>query len=56
MKSDELLFDEAKKLHINGEIKNAQVIYLQLLKKIKINQLEYVDYKKLIGIKKMHFY
>ena len=33
MKSDELLFDEAKKLHINGEIKNAQVIYLQLLKK-----------------------
>jgi predicted O-linked N-acetylglucosamine transferase (SPINDLY family) len=33
MKSDELLFNEAKALHIKGEIKNAQEIYLQLLKK-----------------------
>jgi len=32
MKSEELLFNEAKKLHINGKIKDAQVIYLQLLK------------------------
>ena len=33
MKSDEVLFNEAKALHIKGEIKNAQEIYLQLLKK-----------------------
>jgi len=33
MKSGELLFNEAKALHIKGEIKNAQEIYLQLLKK-----------------------
>jgi len=33
MKSEELLFNEAKKLHINGKIKDAQVIYLQLMKK-----------------------
>ena len=33
MKSDEVLFNEAKALHIKGEIKNAQKIYLQLLKK-----------------------
>jgi len=32
MKSEELLFNEAKKLHINGKIKDAQVIYLRLLK------------------------
>ena len=32
MKSKELLFNEAKKLHINGKIKDAQVIYLKLLK------------------------
>ena len=32
MKSEELLFNEAKKLHINGKIKDAQVIYLKLLK------------------------
>ena len=31
MKSEELLFNEAKKLHINGKIKDAQVIYLKLL-------------------------
>ena len=33
MKSDEVLFNEAKALHIKGEIKDAQEIYLQLLKK-----------------------
>ena len=33
MKSDEVLFNEAKALHIKGEIKDAQDIYLQLLKK-----------------------
>ena len=33
MKSDEVLFNEAKALHIKGKIKNAQEIYLQLLKK-----------------------
>jgi protein O-GlcNAc transferase len=33
MKSDEILFNEAKALHIKGEIKDAQEIYLQLLKK-----------------------
>ena len=33
MKSDEILFNEAKALHVKGEIKNAQEIYLQLLKK-----------------------
>ena len=32
MQSEELLFEEAKKLHINGKIKEAQVIYLKLLK------------------------
>ena len=32
MKSEQLLFDEATRLHINGEIKDAQVIYLKLLK------------------------
>ena len=32
MSSEELLFNKAKKLHINGKIKDAQVIYLQLLK------------------------
>ena len=32
MKSDELLFNKAKKLHIDGKIKDAQVIYLKLLK------------------------
>ena len=32
MNSEELLFNKAKKLHINGKIKDAQVIYLQLLK------------------------
>ena len=31
MNSEEL-FNKAKKLHINGKIKDAQVIYLQLLK------------------------
>ena len=33
MKSDEVLFNEAKALHIKGGIKDAQEIYLQLLKK-----------------------
>ena len=33
MKSDEVLFNEAKALHIKGKVKNAQEIYLQLLKK-----------------------
>ena len=33
MKSDELLFNEAKKLHIGGNVEDAQVIYLKLLKK-----------------------
>ena len=33
MKSDELLFNEAKKLHIGGNVEDAQQIYLQLLKK-----------------------
>ena len=33
MKSDEVLFNEAKALHIKGEIKDAKEIYLQLLKK-----------------------
>ena len=33
MKSDEVLFNEAKALHIKGRIKDAQDIYLQLLKK-----------------------
>ena len=32
MKSEELLFNEAKKLQINGKIKAAQVIYSKLLK------------------------
>ena len=32
MQSEELLFEEAKKLHINGKIKEAQAIYLKLLK------------------------
>ena len=32
MKSDELLFNKAKKLHIDGKIKDAQIIYLKLLK------------------------
>ena len=32
MKPEEVLFNEAKKLHIKGKIKNAQGIYLQLLK------------------------
>jgi len=32
MKPEEVLFNEAKELHINGKIKDAQVIYLQLLK------------------------
>lgn len=32
MQSEELLFEEAKKLHINGKIKEAQVIYIELLK------------------------
>ena len=35
MKSDEVLFNEAKALHIKGKVKNAQEIYLQLLKKIQ---------------------
>ena len=33
MKSDEVLFNEAKALHLKGEIKEAQEIYLRLLKK-----------------------
>lgn len=33
MKSEEVLFNNAKELHIKGEIENAQSIYLQLLKK-----------------------
>jgi len=33
MKSDEVLFNEAKALHIKGKVKDAQEIYLQLLKK-----------------------
>ena len=33
MMSDEVLFNEAKTLHIKGEIKDAQDIYLKLLKK-----------------------
>ena len=32
MKSEEILFNEAKKLHINGKINDAQAIYLKLLK------------------------
>ena len=32
MKSDEFLFNKAKKLHINGKIKDAQTMYLKLLK------------------------
>ena len=32
MQSEVLLFEEAKKLHINGKIKEAQAIYLKLLK------------------------
>ena len=41
MKSDELLFNEAKALHIKGEIKDAQDIYLQLLKKIQTTVIYY---------------
>jgi len=33
MKSDELIFNEAKKLHIDGKIDDAQVKYLKLLEK-----------------------
>ena len=33
MKSDEVLFNEAKALHLKGEIIDAQEIYLRLLKK-----------------------
>jgi len=33
MKPEEVLFNEAKELHIKGEIRDAQGIYLQLLKK-----------------------
>ena len=33
MKSDEILFNEAKALHVKGEIKDAQEIYLKILKK-----------------------
>ncbi|MDC0167008.1 tetratricopeptide repeat protein [Candidatus Pelagibacter sp.] len=32
MESEELLFNRAKKLHISGKIKDAQLVYLQLLK------------------------
>ena len=35
MKSEEILFNEAKKLHINGKINDAQAIYLKLLKLIR---------------------
>ena len=32
MESEELLFNQAKKLHISGKIRDAQLVYLQLLK------------------------
>ena len=32
MESEELLFNQAKRLHISGKINDAQAVYLQLLK------------------------
>ena len=55
MKSEELLFKEAKKLHINGKIKDAQVIYLQLLKKnSKNSNLLYLLGTTYVQLKNFH--
>ena len=44
-----------EKIKILYSINDEKNKLFTIIKKIKINQLEYVDYKKLIGIKKMHF-
>lgn len=56
MESEELLFNQAKRLHISGKIKDAQAVYLQLLKNNSNNsnllyllETAYVQIKKIVG-------